>query len=66
MTKEEFKRRWESDENGGGITYEIIATCYVKWGIGTNPKTKPIHTVRYLIVKATNTNNAENFKPKGY
>ncbi len=28
MTKEEFKRRWESDENGGGITYEDIATCY--------------------------------------
>ena len=66
MTKEEFKRRWESDENGGGITYEDIATCYVQWGIGTYPKTKPIHTVRYQVVKAANTNDAENFKPEGY
>lgn len=66
MTKEEFKHRWESDENGGGITYEDIATCYVQWGVGIHPKVKPIHTVRYQVLKAANTNDAEDFKPEGY
>ncbi len=66
MTKEEFKRRWESDENGGGITYEDIATCYVLLGVGIHPKVKPIHTVCYQVLKAANTNDAENFKPEGY
>lgn len=33
MTKAEFRKRWESDDNGGGITYEDIADCAVAWGI---------------------------------
>lgn len=24
MTKEEFKRRWESSDGGGGITFDLI------------------------------------------
>lgn len=29
MTKEEFKVRWESNENGGGITFNDIANCAI-------------------------------------
>lgn len=39
MTKEEFKSRWEQ-ENGGGITFEDIAECAVKWGISKSPMTR--------------------------
>lgn len=38
MTKEKFKKRWESNDNGGGITYEDIAKCAIKWGISINQK----------------------------
>ena len=65
MTKEEFKKRWDSNDNGGGITYEDIANCYKQWGLGSSPKTKPIFTVRYQVLKAANTNDAEEFNPKG-
>lgn len=27
MTKEEFKKRWDSDERGGGITKEFSYPC---------------------------------------
>lgn len=66
MTKEEFKQKWESNPKGGGITYEDIADCYIKWKIGTYPKTKPILTVRYQVLQAANTIDAEDFKPEGY
>lgn len=62
MTKPEFKQRWESNENGGGITYEDIANCYVEWGLGTRPKTKPIFKVRYQVLKAANTVDAESYR----
>lgn len=32
MTKAEFKRRWESDPDGGGITFDDIADCAVARG----------------------------------
>lgn len=37
MTKEEFKERWDSDEDAGGITNAEIADCYVAWGLGESP-----------------------------
>lgn len=27
MTKEQFKKRWESDDRGGGITFNDVADC---------------------------------------
>lgn len=33
MTKQEFKVRWESDANGGGITFNDIANCAGSWGV---------------------------------
>jgi len=63
MTKEEFKVRWESDDNGGGITFEDIANCAEAWGLYSTPRIKPILRVRYAVLKAANTNDAEEFNP---
>lgn len=64
MNKYEFKERWESNDSGGGITYDDIADCYIKWGLGQHPKTRPMDTVRYLVLKSANTCDAEDFNPK--
>ena len=64
MTKEEFKRRWESDENGGGISFDDIANCAVSWGLFRTPKVMPIELVRYKVLLAAGTNDAEEFEPE--
>lgn len=64
MTTNEFKTRWESNTKGGGITFDDIAECAVKWGILSRPRTKPLLEVRYLVLKEANTNDAEKFKPQ--
>lgn len=63
FTKEEFKKVWESSEDGGGITFDDIADCAVSWGISNRPKTCPIHLIRYKVLKAANVNDCEEFKP---
>jgi hypothetical protein len=63
MTKEEFKTRWESNDNGGGITYDDIANCAVTWGISRTPKTRRIDVIRYQVLVAAGTVDAEEFKP---
>lgn len=63
MTKQEFKSRWESNDNGGGITFDDIADCAVSWGINKYPRTSPIYTVRYSVLKAAGTIDAEDFNP---
>jgi hypothetical protein len=63
MTKKEFKRRWESTENGGGITYDIVADCATEWGI-IAPRTMDMETVLYLVLKAAKTVDAEEFAPE--
>lgn len=54
MTKEEFKRRWEKDEYGDGITFDEIAECAQKWGLYRTPKTHPIADVVSAVVRAAN------------
>ena len=61
MTKEEFKKRWESDDDGGGITFDDIAACYTAWGLGNTPRTKPFDTVRYVVLKAAETVDANDY-----
>lgn len=63
MTKEEFKTRWESSDDGGGITLNEIANCAIKWGINSRPKTSDINKVFYAVLKAANTNDFEEYNP---
>ena len=63
MTKDEFKKRWESNDNGGGITFNDIAECAVAWGVCSKPKVRPMDEVRYLVLKAAGTNDYEEFAP---
>ena len=63
MTKQEFKVRWESNDNGGGITFDDIADCAVSWGINKCPRISRIYTVRYSVLKAAGTIDAEDFNP---
>ena len=51
-TKEEFKRLWESNANGGGITFDDIADCAKAWGLFSKPKCCAIDTVVYSVCKA--------------
>jgi hypothetical protein len=62
MTKDEFKKRWESNDNGGGITYEDIANCAVEWGVSRSPRTQEIGMIRYRVLKAAQTVDCEEFK----
>lgn len=61
MTKQEFKQRWESDDGGGGITYDDIADCAKNWGIASAPRTMNIYKVCYMVLKSAGTNDAEDF-----
>ena len=64
MTKEEFKTRWESNDSGGGISYNDIADCAVAWGISRTPRTRRIDLIRYQVLVAAGTVDAEEFKPE--
>lgn len=63
MTKEEFKKLWEANENGSGITFDDIADCAVAWGISPRPRTRPIDHIRYMVLKAANVCDAEEYNP---
>lgn len=63
MTKEEFKARWEGDDNGGGINFDDIAECAIAWGITSSPRTRPMLLIRYQVLKAAGTVDAEEFHP---
>ena len=60
-TKEEFKRLW--DDNGSGITFADIADCAKAWGISSSPRTRTIDEIRYQVLKAAQTNDAEEYNP---
>lgn len=64
MTKSEFKQRWESNDNGDGITFDEIAQCAQAWGITNTPRIMLITRVRYIVLKAAGTNDAEEFNPE--
>lgn len=52
MTKEEFSRRWNKDDQGDGITFNEIADCAVAWGLFPTPRIHSIHKVRDAVVQA--------------
>lgn len=51
-TKEEFKRLWDGDDRGGGITYEDLADCSVAWGLYARPMINPIDQVKASVLEA--------------
>ena len=63
-TKEDFKRLWEANSCGSGITYDDIAECAKAWGISSHPRTHPIDEITYRVLKAAQTNDAEEYNPK--
>lgn len=63
MTREEFKQKWEADEEGSGITFDDIADCAKEWGLFDKPKCCDINIVLYEVLKAAKCVDAEEFKP---
>ena len=63
MTKEEFKKLWEANNEGSGITFEDIANAAVRWGVCRTPRIRPMEQIRYLVLKSANTVDAEDFNP---
>lgn len=62
MTKKEFKQRWESNSDGGGITFDDIAECAKAWGLMSTPRIKPMNQVCYSVLKAAGTSDAEEWR----
>ena len=62
-TKEKFKELWEANSCGSGITYDDIAECAKAWGISSHPRTRPIDEITYRVLKAAQTNDAEEYNP---
>ena len=62
-TKEKFKELWEANSCGSGITYGDIAECAIAWGISSHPRTRPIDEITYRVLKAAQTNDAEENNP---
>ena len=63
MTKDEFKQRWESNDDGGGLTFDDIADCAKAWGLFRTPKTARIDMVRYRVLVAAGVADAEEYAP---
>lgn len=61
MTREEFKKLWEANDNGSGITYDDIANYAKEWGLFNNPRLYDINVVTYEVLKAAKCNDAEEF-----
>lgn len=62
MTKEQFKQRWESDDDGGGITWDEIADVAVEWGVCSFPQTRPMSRVLDLVLAAAGCDSQEREK----
>lgn len=64
MTKEEFKKLWEADDNGSCITFDDIAYCAKEWGLYSMPKCANIQDVLYAVLKAAGCTDAEDYNPE--
>ncbi len=51
MTREEFKRRWELDDSGDGITFDDVADCAKAWGLYSTPRVCPIDKVTDAVLR---------------
>jgi len=52
MTKKEFKRRWELNSEGDGLTFNDVADCAQEWGLYATPRIHPIDKVTKAVLRA--------------
>lgn len=52
MTKDEFKKRWDSGSDGGGITWDDIAECAIEWGLFSRPRIHPLNVIGNAVTAA--------------
>ena len=64
MNKKEFRTRWESDSEGGGITMEEVADCAEEWGLFSQPRICKMEDVLCSVLIAANVKDAEEYLPK--
>ena len=62
-SKKDFKRLWEANDYGSGITRDDIADCAEAWGISRHPRTRPQDEITYKVLKAAQVKDAEEFNP---
>jgi hypothetical protein len=53
MTKAEFAERWDSGDDGDGVTVDDVADCAKAWGLFATPRIHHIGTVLAAVVKAS-------------
>lgn len=63
MTKEEFKRRWELDRFGDGLTLADMRKCAKDWKLHHMPELLPISKMMHIVLKAAHTKDAEDYNP---
>jgi hypothetical protein len=51
-TKKEFKKLWESNDNGGGITFNDIADCAKDWKLYSTPRAHHLNLVSNTVLLA--------------
>lgn len=61
LTKPQFKRLWESDDEGGGLTFDDIADCAKEWGLYPSPRTARIEMVLYSVLDVANVVDKEDY-----
>ena len=64
MTKQEFKARWESGEDVGGLTWQDIEYCGLCWGIYNTLTCVTSEELRYAVLVAAETTDAELYNPE--
>lgn len=57
MTPTEFKTRWNSNDEGGGITFDDIANCAKAWGLYTQPRIRPMQEVVDAVLTKAEVKN---------
>ena len=63
MTKDEFKKRWESDDNGGSLDFDDAADCAQAWGLFSRPRTSRMDVALYRVLVAAGVADAEDYNP---
>ncbi len=59
MNRKEFKRRWELNDEGDGLTFNDVADCAKAWGLYSTPRIHPIDEVTTAVLKAAGVKEVE-------